>query len=210
MKKQIEMLFIGLIAIICSCNQTTDKKAKKAENSGKEDSIALTNPKKTESATSDPCIRGQAKPIILKTVYPNTHFFLQADSLTAYETVNFNNGDKLVIHNWGCEYFVLTFRFETSQYQHDTSNLEFWFKAATKLMAGIQSGIDAPIDIKKGLNFLDNYIEKDRTNNYKNLKLCEDIDFGETVIRDFVTLNRIEKLSEKLYAVTITFTTGPL
>lgn len=166
--------------------------------------------KQTEQVQSNDCVRGQAAPVIQKADYPNTIFLLQPDSITAIETVTFDNGDKLIIRNWGCEYYVLTFRFETSKYQHDTTDLAFWFRSADGLMTSMLGGLDAPIDIKRGLVLLDSYISRDEKNGYKNLQLGEEIDFGTNDIRSFLTVDRIEKINDKNFGVTISFTTGPL
>ena len=130
---------------------------------------------------------------------------MQPDSLSGIETVNFENGDKLIIKNWGCEYYVLTFRFETSRFQQDTTDLKYWFKTATGLVTEIFDGVDSPIDIKKGITQLTNHIDSD-----KNLKLGDEIDFGGNEIREFVSVDRIEKLTDKKYAVEISFATGSL
>jgi len=160
-----------------------------------------------EQANRD-CKRGQAEPIIQKEDYPNTTFLLQADSISALETIVFENGDKLIIKNWGCEYYVLTFRFETTKFQGDTTNLAYWFRSSAILITGMLSALDAPIDIKRGLVFLHSYIAKHEDN--KTLKLGEEIDFDGSTIRNFLTIDRIEKLNDIKYAVTLSYTTGPL
>ena len=77
-------------------------------------------------------------------------------------------------------------------------------------MTEILDGVDAPIDIKKGITQLTNRIDSDQSTNFKNLKLRDEIDFGGNEIRDFVLVDRIEKLTDKKYAVEISFATGPL
>jgi hypothetical protein len=79
-------------------------------------------------AQNNNCVRGQAEPVVKKLVYPNSQFQLQADSLTAIEIVNFSNGDKLIIRNWGCESYILTFRFEASRFWTLKINLGFGLK----------------------------------------------------------------------------------
>jgi len=214
MKRHYNILIAGLTLGLFACNSVADRQESNVEKSETVDSVQLTNNKTTETETeqeqSNDCVRGQAEPVIQKEDYPNTSFILQADSLTAIETVTFDNGDKLIIRNWGCEYYVLTFRFETTKFQQDTTNLEYWFKAANRLMTSMLSGLDAPIDIKRGLVFLDSYILRDEKNKFKNLKLGDQIDFDGSEIRSFVTVDRIEKLTDKNFAVTISFATGPL
>jgi len=214
MKRHVNILTIGLTLGMFACNSSADRQEKNVEKSETVDSVPLTNTKTTVTTTeqeqSNDCVRVQAEPVIQKKVYPNTTFVLQPDSLTAIETVTFDNGAKLIIHNWGCEYYVLTFRFESTKFQQDTTNLEFWFKSADRLMTGMLGGLDAPIDIKRGLVLLDSYILRDEKNGYKNLQLGEEIDFGGNDIRSFVTVDKIEKMTDKKFAVTISFATGPL
>ncbi|MES2779970.1 MAG: hypothetical protein V4651_08765 [Bacteroidota bacterium] len=158
------------------------------------------------SAQNSDCARGAAEPIIKKSIYPKTTFKLQADSLTAVETVLFPNGDKLIIKNWGCTCYTLTFRFETSQFKRDTTNLKFWYITAYRLMTEASKGMDAPLDIKKGLERFNNYI----SGNVFELTLNKEIDFGGPEIRDIVTLERIQRISKDRYGIVISFSRGPL
>jgi hypothetical protein len=66
------------------------------------------------------------------------------------------------------------------------------------------------INFKKGITQLTNYIDSDQSTNFKNLKPGNEIDFGGNEIRNFVSVDRIEKLTDKKYAVEISFATGPL
>jgi hypothetical protein len=214
MKRHSNILIFGLTLVLFACNSSADRQ----EKSVVQKSLTVDSIKKTELQTEinsvkdfrDDCIRGQAEPIIKKTVFPNTKFILQQDSLTAIETVIFDNGDKLTIRNWGCEYYMLTFRFETSRFEDDTSNIQYWYKKTVLLVSELYKGLDAPIDIKKGINNLINHIDLDMLNNYENLKFGQEIDFGGDEIRDFVTLEKVERLNDKKYAITISFSTGPL
>ena len=43
-----------------------------------------------------------------------------------------------------------------------------------------------------------------------NLKLKDEIDFGGEDIREYVTLDRIQKIDDKKYAIEISYITGPL
>lgn len=165
---------------------------------------------KHQSNINDDCTRGPAEPIINKDYYPNTTFVLQPDSLTGIETVIFDNGDRLTIKNWGCEYYVLTFSFETTKYKQDTSDLLFWHESACQLMSSIVAGIKAPIDIKKGIVSLESYYLKNKGNKLSLLKLGEEIDINTNEIRSFVMLDRIEKVTNHKFRVSLSFVTGPL
>ena len=117
----------------------------------------------------------------------------------------FDNGDKLIIENGGCVAYVLNFRFETSRFKGDTTDLYYWFPVAGRLLTGILGGYHGAIDIKRGLVYLDSYVGRDAPHQYKDLKLHDDIDFGGKELRTYLYINRIEKLSEIRYAVGITF-----
>ena len=209
MKRHLYILILGLTLELIACNSSVDKQAKNENNSVSVDSIKKTEPKnETASAKDlrDDCVRGQAEPIIKKTVFPNTKFILQPDSLTAIETVIFDNGDNLTIRNWGCEYYTLTFRFETSRFQADTTAMKYWYVTTYRILREMQQGIDAPVDIEKGLQALNSHISK----NVFDLKLQTEIDFAGDVIREFITVEQIEKLTDNKFAITVSFTTGPL
>jgi len=196
MNRLILVLIIGLFA----CNSTNDKQNNTFEKplidsvSMIEQQNVLTN-----------CARGVAEPILKKTVFPQSTFVLQSDSFTGIETLTFDNGDNLTIRNWGCEYYVLTFRFETSRFQQDTTNLDFWVKSVASLTRELLHGLDAPIDISNGIDKLIAHLDNNGT-----FKLREEIDFGADDIRSCVSVDRVEKVTDKKYAVEITFATGPL
>jgi hypothetical protein len=153
------------------------------------------------------CIRGQAESVIKKTVYPNSTFRLNKDNHTGTETVDLENGDKLIINNWGCEYFVLTFRIETERFQADTTNTMYWLNKAAILMKEIQHGIDAPLNIQDGIEIIPIHLASMDNRIYE---LGEEIVFKDDIIRDFVTLDRVQRINERRFAIEISFATGPL
>ncbi len=209
MERHIYILIFGLTLGLFACNSSADRQENNRVKSVSVDSVKHTDIQSettSEKDLRDDCMRGQAEPIIEKTVFPNTKFILQPDSLTAIETVNFDNGDKVTITNWGCEYYVLTFRFETSRFHADTTAMKYWYVTAYRMLKEIKHGIDAPVDIEKGLEALNNHISK----NVFDLKLQTEIDFAGDVIREIITVEQIEKLTDKRFAITLSFTTGPL
>lgn len=150
------------------------------------------------------CIRGEPEPSLDSTVFPNRQFLL-IDRTSATEAVDLENGDKITIRHGGCEYFVQTYRFETSRFQADTTDILFWYKKTVKLLSEIEQADQSPIDIKAGLNAMVNYIDV-----YTEKHLGDEIDFADSEIRQFVTLDRIEQLDRDRFAIETTFAIGPL
>lgn len=207
-----KLMCLFLASGIVACNSSSYDEESISTDTSKSNSIELTeiNDPEGDQEWTIECTRARAEPIIKKEYYPNSTFDLQADSLTAIEKVQFDNGDKLTIKNWGCEYYDLTFIFETTNFQRDTADLRFWYQASMQLVTSMLAAIDAPIDIKRGLAFLESYYLADEKNNFQNLKLGEELDFGQSIIRSFVVLDRIELINNNEYGVTISFVKGPL
>jgi hypothetical protein len=153
------------------------------------------------------CIRGQAEPVVKKSIHPDVVFRLNSDNHTGTETVNLKHGERLIIKNWGCEYYVLTFRFEQERFQGETTNTVFWLEKAAVLMSEIEGAIEAPFDIKGGVDKIRLYLASLDSTAYQ---LGEEIVLEDDVMRDFITLDRIERINEKKFAVEISFATGPL
>lgn len=177
---------------------------------------------KTDSVDSSPivmadtitpvtdAVRGQATKIFKSSFFPNSTFVLLGDSITGIETAQLENGDKLILTNCGLEYYTLAFRFETSRFQKDTTDLQFWCRKAIEMMQEIEPGLDSPLNIKLGTRKILEFLDNDTKNNYANLSLNNQIDYGGDDIREFVWLNRIEKIDEKRTAIEISYSMGPL
>jgi hypothetical protein len=197
-------LFIG-----CQTKSTTDQK--RTLNTDSIADIGIQNNKTTASTKTaaeddySDCIRGQATSVIKKTIYPISTFKLNDDNHTGTEIVDLKNGDKLIINNTGCEYYVLTFRFETIRFQADTTDIKFWMDKAAILMTEIEDGLDAPLDTPGGTLATRKYLDENKT-----YSLGEEIVYDDDVIRDFVTFDRIQKISDTKYAIEISYATGPL
>ena len=156
-----------ILTVICltNCGQPTKTEQNEIVNADsirKEGKTTKAEPADTTKANDkgdSDCIRGQAQSVIKKSVYPNTTFKLNEDNRTGTETVGLKNGDKLVINNWGCEYYALTFRFETNRFKADTTDIDYWINKALFLMKEIENGLDAPLDIPGGTPATKNYLK---------------------------------------------------
>ena len=207
---------------LVSCNMASGKTEVNSETTSVADIVTIktnikpdySQPTKQTKETeyNGECVRGQAEPIVKKKVYPNTTFKLQPDKQTAYETVTFDNKDKLIIHHRGCEYYIVTFRFETSRFQEDVKNLPFWYQKAHILLTEIMNGLDTPYLTSKELTTLKVFTDEKIKTNRESFKLGEEIEcsgeYGE--MRNFITIDMIEKLTDKKFAIEISFSIGPL
>ena len=204
----IATILTGLILVGCRTKNKTDE-SKAATDTVKP--VVIENNKKVETDTSNlaadnsGCIRGQAESVVKKEVYPNASFKLNDDHLSGTETIELKDGDKLVIKNWGCEYFVLTFRFETNRFRADTTDIKYWMDKAIILMDEIKIGLNAPLHISDGTASTRAFLKSN-----KDYQLGDEIVSKEGEIRDFVTLDRIQKLGDKRFAIEISYATGPL
>lgn len=213
--KNVTILLFLLIFGLSACNYQHRSKVDAAQNQSADDTLKKSDNLSTqEDESSDfQCMRAMPEPIVNKTIFPKTIFQLAPDSLSALETVDFENGDRLIIEHFGCEYFSLKFRFETSRFNTDTTDIAFWYKKTVILVSELLQGLHKPKHMRKGIKVLSEHIEKDQHNDYRNLRLGEEIDYGDTdfpTFRDFLIIESIQKLTDKKCAVEITFSSGPL
>lgn len=151
------------------------------------------------------CARGQAQSVVKKNIFPNALFKLNDDNRTGTETINLKGGEKLIIRNWGCEYYVLTFRFETERFKRDTTDIRYWLGRTMILMEEIENGLDAPLDIPGGILAFKNLLKED-----KEYRLGDEVVSREGEIRSFTTFDRVQKINDKKFGIEISYATGPL
>jgi hypothetical protein len=151
------------------------------------------------------CVRGPAERVVKATVEPQPQFELDRIKNIGTETLQFQNGDRLIITNGGCEYFVLTFRFETSRFSADTADMLYWLDKSAVLMREITEAIDAPLDLNDGVAAIARV--KGPATKYD---LHQEIVYADGEIRQFVALNRVQQLTPTRYAVEVMYALGPL
>lgn len=151
------------------------------------------------------CPRGTPERIVKASVEPQPTFELDKAKNVGMETLQFQNGDKLVVKNGGCEYFVVTFRFETNRFKADTSDMMYWLDKSAVLVSEVTDAIDAPLDFHDGVTMI-------RKFNGPEVKYepGQEIIYSDGEIRQFTSLDRVQKLSDSRYAVEVTFALGPI
>jgi hypothetical protein len=200
------ILFLSSAFFIFSCNQPAQQQDTTGARPDTSKKLASVPVQKVPEESKEPdCSRGAAEPVVKDSVFPHTHFQLQSDHLTGIETVSFDDGDQLTIHNHGCECYVLTFRFETDRFSGDTTNMAYWYPVILQLLEKIEPGIDAPVDMGKGIEKLKKYIAANDAP-----KLHEALDYGINEVRYYVEVERIEKITEKRFAIEVSYVVGPL
>lgn len=215
MKKTALPLILLPLYITTGCNTGSFRNYSNASGQESMDTAAIApyTPVKNAQDTAPPagdCVRGIPGPIVKKKVYPNTNFVLQQDHRSGTETVVFDNNDKLIITNTGCDYFSLKFHFETARFSCDSVSKKYWFKTGCTLMKDILKGLNAPIDLTKGIRKLDDLIRTTADNNYKRLAFGKEFDYGSENMRSIVMLDPVQKMRHNVAVVTISFSVRPL
>jgi hypothetical protein len=206
-------IFLSLIITLAACNPSRETKKETQQKDETTDNVftmdAVTPTQTIISESGNDCIRGEPTALSKKGSFKKAVFERSPDRHTGIETIELENGDKVIIKNWGCEYFALTFRFETSRFEGELSNTGFWYKRIASVLNEISEKLDAPIDIVKGTERIATEIENDVPNGYQNLKLNKELDFEDNP-RSFVRIDKLEKLDGQKFAMEVTFAKGPL
>lgn len=196
MKNSVQIFIVLFPLLMVSCQSTKDSNPSIPE---------LAESTITEELNDD-CARGIAEPIVDKQVFPNTKFELQSDKKSGLETVQFLNGDQLLIENTGCEYYTLIFQFENNRFNAKFSDVDYWYSAIYELMQETIKGIDAPIDLKKGLEALDAY----KKENLEAIDYDTEVVYEPSEIGSYFNFQGVEKLADGKTKLTIFFYVGPL
>jgi Fe-S cluster assembly iron-binding protein IscA len=151
------------------------------------------------------CPRGTPERIVKASVEPQPTFELDKGKNIASEVLQFQNGDRIVVKNGGCEYFVVTFRFETNRFQADTTDMMYWLDKSAVLVGEISEAIDAPLDFNDGVAMI-----KKMNGPEVKYEPGQEIVYSEGEIRQYTTLDRVEQLDPSRYAVEVTFALGPI
>jgi hypothetical protein len=112
-------------------------------------------------AENSDCFISVPQRVIDTTVLPGVEY-KQVD-LMGYEKLYLPTGDRLLIINWGCESYHLSFRFETSRFGTDTGNVKLWYSILTQLLYVVEPVIDSPVKIRHGIDEIQRYLKQDST-----------------------------------------------
>ncbi len=199
-------LFFGLITFyIFACTPPPSTQLEKNTHPPDTQHKSVSQNQKTND-----CVRGIAEPVIIKKVYPKATFILHPDGLTATETLILKNGDKLTIENLGCEYYTLEFHFESTHFEGETSDVNYWYSQAIQRMETILKGVEAPLDLQKGINTLKEQIRISTKSKTQVIRFNQEFDYGSEDMREFVKIHPPEKRNLGTFAIALSFTLGPL
>lgn len=214
-KLMFPVIYAGMLVLTSiGCNSTQDTVQTEVKEEALVDTTTSTPslmPEKTViSETGTNCKHAVSQSLVKKGSYPNATFQLQTDKNSGVDNIKFDNGDILTIRNWGCNYAALTFYFETSRFQDEPTNAGFWYKRTVTLLNEVHKNLETNVDVAKGTERLVTQIENNISDGYQNLKFDEELPFGEDAMRNFVIIQKVEKLSDKKYGIEVTFAKGPL
>jgi hypothetical protein len=105
------------------------------------------------------CFISVPQQVINASVLPGVEY-KQVD-LMGYEKLDLPTGDRLLIINWGCESYNLSFRFETSRFGTDTSKIKQWYSILTQLLYEVEPAINSPVKIQQGIDKIQLYLKQD-------------------------------------------------
>jgi hypothetical protein len=103
------------------------------------------------------CVRGEPEPLYtMKSPGVKAHSFKKRSSHEAEEEITFKSGDKVRINNWGCEYFVNTFYYESKSIKGNNSDMTYWFKKSAEILKVLsRSNPNIVFDLEKAANTLE-------------------------------------------------------
>jgi hypothetical protein len=201
-------LFVVMLVVAAACSsRVSDEGGATADTLDAAVSLAGDTIPPAEVATvvadTSGCTTGQAEPVLRESVYPNAVFTIKDDTHSGVESTMLKNGDKLIIHHTGCEYYILSFRFETSRFAGDTTDIPFWLGKTYELLSETKDGIDSEF-VGQCLDDLSAHIRSGG-----KVAVGEEIVFHDEDIRNYATFDRVQKIDDKTYAVEISFLSGP-
>jgi len=156
------------------------------------------------NAEKTDCLKGIPQRVIDASVLPGAEF-KQVD-LMGYEKIELPTGDRLLIINWGCESYNLTFRFETSRFGTDTSQVKQWYSILTQLLYVIEPAIDSPVKVRRGIDGIQDYLKQDTLPVAYNvsLDLSNDSSYADMVFE------RVKILGDTAVRIDATFSVNAL
>ena len=158
----------------------------------------------TGNVENTDCLKSIPQRVIDASVLPGAEF-KQVD-LMGYEKIELPTGDRLLIINWGCESYNLTFRFETSRFGTDTSQVKEWYSILTQLLYVIEPAIDSPVKVQRGIDGIQEYLKQDTLPVAYNvsLDLSNDSSYADMVFE------RVKILGDTAVRIDATFSVNAL
>lgn len=159
------LILCGLCAVF-SCKELNSKEPEEdytvirpVREKARKDKIPAEKNSAEERTISSGCYKSIPQQVINASVLPGAEY-KQVD-LMGYETLVLPTGDHLLIINWGCESYHLSFRFETSRFGTDTSKVKQWYSILTQLLYVVEPAIDSPVKIQQGIDEIQHYLKQD-------------------------------------------------
>jgi hypothetical protein len=205
------LLLCGILFTGYSCKDksgTMADKREKTKDQQQEAPVPLSKqPAETEETgpiKSKGCLKGIPQRVIDASVLPGAEF-KQVD-LMGYEKIELPTGDHLLIINWGCQSYNLTFRFETSRFGTDTSKIRQWYSILTQLLYVIEPAIDSPVKIQQGIDGIHQYLKQDTVPVAYNVPLILN---NDSIFSDMV-FERVKILGDTMVRIDATFSVTAL
>ncbi len=148
------------------------------------------------------CIQGIPQRVIDTNVLSGAEY-KQIDFI-GYEKIILPTGDKLLIINWGCTTYNLTFRFETSRFGTDTTKVKYWYNTLAQLLGLVEPVIKSPVNIRQGINEIHQFIKQDTIPLVYNIPLS----MSHDSIYSEINFERVKALADTAVRLDVTFSLG--
>ena len=200
--KQVYNIFSISFLILLGCQSNSINESGKYSNI---DSTHIFTQDTTNVYDSihDECIRGLPEPFLNKSMFRSTSFRLI--NREGFETGLLENGDRLDVKNYGCEYYILSFSFQTTRFRTDSLNFILCCDQILDLLYEVKNKATSAVAINDMINTFEKLKMGKSANNFQDEFIIYEGDISTQL-----KVNRIRQISGYTANYIFDYSIGPL